>query len=153
MQTAFHILSLVNELQKEIVGGQIVSTEFYKKERAAYIFVKHHKSTNALGFLFHPTGFGTFMVPASKIKIETREKPWPFFDIVGATVTDVKQVGFDRIFELAVEKDKTKRRLIFEAIGPNGNIWLVDDDNKVQATLRKRDIETGDKYKPLPLPD
>jgi len=151
MQTAFHILSLVNELKKEIVGGKIVSTEFYKKERAAYIFVKHNKSTNALGFLFHPTGFGTFVVPASKIKIETREKPWPFFEIVGATVKDVKQIGFDRIFEIVLED--INKRLIFEAIGPNGNIWLVDSENKVQATLRKRDIETGDKYKPLVLPD
>ena len=153
MQTAFHILSLVNELKKEIVGGQIVSTEFYKKERAAYIFVKHNKSTNALGFLFHPTGFGTFVVPASKIKVAKREKPWPFFDIVGGTVKDVRQVGFDRIFEIEVEKDTNRQRLIFEAIGPNGNIWLVDDKNKIQATLRKRDIETGDKYKPLSLPD
>ncbi len=153
MQTAFHILSLVNELKKEIVGGEIVSTEFYKKERAAYIFVKHHKSTYALGLLFHPTGFGTFEVPASKIKIETREKPWPFFELVGATVTDVKQVGFDRIFEIEVDKDKSKLRLIFESIGPNGNIWLLDSENKIKATLRKRDVETGDKYKPLSLPD
>ncbi len=153
MQTAFHILSLVNELKKEIVGGEIVSTEFYKKERAAYIFVKHKKSTDAIGFLFHPTGFGTFVVPASKIKVETREKPWPFFEIVGATITGVKQIGFDRIFEIEVEKGTNRQRLIFESIGPNGNIWLVDSENKVKATLRKRDVETGDTYRTLSLPD
>jgi len=150
MQTAFHILSLVKELKKEIVGGEIVSTEFYKKERAAYIFVKHNKSTNALGFLFHPTGFGTFIVPASKIKVETREKPWPFFEIVGATVKEVNQIDFDRIFEVVLEK--ANKRLIFEAIGPNGNIWLVDSNNKILATLRKRDTAT-DIYKPPELPD
>jgi len=153
MQTAFHILSLVNELKKEIVGGTIVSTEFYKKERAAYVFIKNNKSTIALAFLFHPTGFGTFVVPASKIKIETREKPWPFFDIVGSKVIDIRQIGFDRILEIIVEREKSRLRLAFEAIGPNGNIWLVDNENKVQATLRKRDIEAGDEYKPLSLPD
>ncbi|MGH8015644.1 MAG: NFACT family protein, partial [Candidatus Zixiibacteriota bacterium] len=131
MQTAFHILSLVNELKKEIVGGQIVSTEFYKKERAAYIFIKHNKTTHAVGFLFHPTGFGTFVVPASKIKIETREKPWPFFEIVGATIKEVNQLGFDRIIEIALKG--INKRLIFESNGPNGNIWLVDSENKILA--------------------
>jgi len=150
MQTAFHILSLVNELRKEIVGGEIVSTEFYKKERAAFIFVKHNKSTNALGFLFHPTGFGTFVVPASKIKVETREKPWPFFEIVGTTIKDVNQIGFDRIFEIVLEK--VNKRLILEAMGPNGNIWLTDSDHNILATLRKRGTESV-KYEPPKLPD
>lgn len=150
MQTAFHILSLVNELNKEIVGGEIISTEFYKKERAAYIFVKHNRTTHAVGFLFHPTGFGTFIVPASKIKIETREKPWPFFEIVGSTIKSVRQIGFDRIFEVVLEN--VNKRLIFESMGPNGNIWLVESDNRILATLRKRDKDS-DLYEPPKLPD
>lgn len=153
MQTAFHILSLVKELGSTIVGGTIVSTEFYKKERSAYIFIKKDKSTSTLGFVFHPAGFGTFCVPASKIRVDTREKPWPIFDMVGATITEIKQLGFDRIFEITIESDNTKRHLVFESIGPNGNIWLTDKDDIIQATLRKREYSPGARYQQPKLPD
>ncbi|MCH9024272.1 MAG: NFACT family protein, partial [candidate division Zixibacteria bacterium] len=153
MQTAFHILSLVKELNNTIVGGTILSTEFYKKERSAYIFIKKDKSTNALGFVFHPAGFGTYLVPASKIRVDTREKPWPIFDIVGATITEIKQLGFDRIFQITIENDNKKRQLVFESIGPNGNIWLTDENNIIQATLRKREYSQGEIYRQPKLPD
>ncbi len=153
MQTAFHILSLVKELANTILGGTIVSTEFYKKERAAYIFIKKDKSTGAIGFVFHPAGFGTFCVPASKVKVETKEKPWPIFDMVGATITEIKQLGFDRIFQITIENDRTKRQLVFESIGPNGNIWLTDKDDIIQATLRKREYSPGARYQQPKLPD
>ena len=153
MQTAFHILSLVKELGNTIVGGKIVSTEFYKKERAAYISIKREKSTYALGFVFHPAGFGTFCVPASKVKVETKEKPWPIFDVVGATITEIKQLGFDRIFQITIENDRIKRHLVFESIGPNGNIWLTDKDDIIQATLRKREYSPGARYQQPKLPD
>ncbi|MCH7690597.1 MAG: NFACT family protein, partial [candidate division Zixibacteria bacterium] len=153
MQTAFHILSLVKELNKEILGGTILSTEFYKKERSAYIFVRKDKSTNALGFVFHPAGFGTFCVPASKVKVDTREKPWPIFDIVGSVITKIKQLGFDRIIEITIESDNTKRHLVSESIGPNGNIWLTDENNIIQATLRKREYQLGEQYQQPKLPD
>ena len=153
MQTAFHILSLIKELNEEILGGTILSTEFYKKERSAYIFVKKDKHTNALGFVFHPAGFGTYLVPASKVRVDTREKPWPIYDIVGATVTEIKQLGFDRMFQITIENDKKKRQLVFESIGPNGNIWLTDENNIIQATLRKREFSSGEKYQQPKLPD
>jgi len=153
MQTAFHILSLIKELNKEILGGTILSTEFYKKERSAYIFIKKDKSTNALGFVFHPAGFGTFCVPASKVRVDTREKPWPIFDIVGSVITKIKQLGFDRIIEITIESNNMKRHLVFESIGPNGNIWLTDENNIIQATLRKREFSSGEKYQQPKLPD
>ena len=34
MQTALHILALTAEMKASLVGGEIVSTEFYRKERA-----------------------------------------------------------------------------------------------------------------------
>ena len=130
-----------------------MSTEFYKKERSAFIFIKKDKSTNALGFVFHPAGFGTYLVPASKIKVDTKEKPWPIFDIVGATLTEIKQLGFDRIIKITIESGNIKRHLVFESIGPNGNIWLTDENNIIQSTLRKRKYSAGDKYQQPKLPD
>jgi len=153
MQTALHIGSLVRQLEKEIVGGKIVATEFYKKERATYFFIKKEKERSALGFVYHPAGSGVFLIPASKVKIETREKPWPIFALDGARIETVEQFGFDRIFELHCLQDGKKQTLAIEAIGPNGNLWLLDKDNGRQATLRKRDFVKGEPYKNDPPDD
>ena len=151
MQTAFHITALVAQLKRELTGGRITSTEFYRKERAAYIFVKKDKSTLALALVFHPAGFGSFLAPASKVKIATREKPWPIFKIEGATVQTVEQIGFDRIFKLVLQSEEATWQLLFEAIGPNGNIWLLDDAGGRRATLRKREFDAGETYEPSPV--
>jgi len=151
MQTAFHITSLVSELKREAVGGLVVGTEFYKKERAAFVFIKKDKNKVALGFVYHPAGFGTFVLPASKVKMTTREKPWPIFDLEGAEIKAVRQLGFDRILEIEIHKDNVTGYLVYEALGPNGNIWLLDSDYCKAATLRKRIIEKREKYAITPL--
>ena len=153
MQTSLHITALVTELKRDIVGGRIAGTEFYKKERAAYFFVKRDKSRLALGFIYHPAGSGVFLVPASKVKIETREKPWPIFDIEGSVIADIEQYPCDRIFRLAIEKDGVLSHMVCEALGPNGNIWLLDKDLAVSATLRKKKHVPGAKYESAPLPE
>ena len=153
MQTALHIRNLVDQLKQDFAGGQIESTEFYKKERAAYLFVKKGKNRNALAFIYHPVAFGFFMVPAGKISIQTREKHWPIFGLDGATVTSVEQMGLDRIFRIDIEKDGKSAACVFEAIGPNGNIWYVDSNGIIQATLRHKKYSSGEKYQPAPLPE
>lgn len=153
MQTALHIMALVAELKKEIVSGTITATEFYKKQRAAYFFVKKDKNLKALGFVYHPAGYGAFVVPASKVKIDTREKPWPIFELGGAIVTQVEQLGFDRIFQLFVQKEEQALSIAVEALGPNGNIWLLDRRGAKLATLRKRQFNEGQRYEPPSVPD
>jgi predicted ribosome quality control (RQC) complex YloA/Tae2 family protein len=152
MQTALHIRAVVRQLERELVGGQIVSTEFYKKERAAYLFVKAAKSRQSLGFVYHPHGAGVFVVPASKVHLDTREKPWPVFKLEGATITNVRQLELDRIFVMHLERDSSRWELVCEAIGPNGNLWLLDEAGEIQATLRKRDFTPGQPYTPAELP-
>ncbi|MEW6411379.1 MAG: NFACT family protein [Candidatus Zixiibacteriota bacterium] len=147
-----HILSLVSELKHEVEGGRIVSTEFYRKERAAYFIIKN-KQRLALSFVYHPVKWGTYLIPASRINLETREKPYPIFDIEGAVVAGVEQRGLDRIFHLTLEKDKKTYRLLFEAIGPNGNVWLLDKHDIKLATLRKKEFQAGDKYEPFSPPE
>jgi predicted ribosome quality control (RQC) complex YloA/Tae2 family protein len=146
MQTALHITSLVTELTGTVVGGKITATEFYKKERAAYIFVKREKKPVALGFVYHPINPGFFLVPASKVRPETREKPWPIFGLTGATITGAEQVGFDRLIRINLEQDNDTKSIILEAIGPNGNIWLLDSSGNRQSTLRKRQFNPGEPY-------
>jgi predicted ribosome quality control (RQC) complex YloA/Tae2 family protein len=151
VQTALHILSLVSELKTEAKGGTIVNTEFYRKERAAWFFIRKDGTHSALGFVYHPAGSGFYLVPASKLKLETREKPWPIFDLHGGEVIDIKQLGLDRIFYLTVRKNDTTQHVMFETIGPNGNIWLLDDRFGRQAVLRNRDYTQGERYESSPL--
>ncbi len=152
MQTALHILSLVAEMKRELIGGKIVNTEFYKKERAAFLFIKSSTGLWAVASIFHPAGSGYFLVPGSKVKIETREKPWPIFDLAGATVTEITQPVLDRVCYLRLEKDGKTLNVVIEAIGPNGNLWLLDSRFGKQATLRNRDFTEGDLYEVPSMP-
>jgi len=151
MQTALHIYSLVKELNDNIIGSCFTGTAFYKKEREAYLFFKKEKGTLALGLSYHPVGFGAFLIPAGKINVDTNEKPWPFFQPAeGGTVVAITQFGLDRIFRIDIEYDGTKYVMIFEAIGPNGNIWLLDEPKVILATLRHKKFEPSTKYIPPP---
>lgn len=153
MITAFHIYALVKQLQKEVTGLKIVTTEFYKKERAAYFFIKS-KPKLALCFLYHPIHHGIFLVPASKVNITTREKPWPIFALDGAVINGITQIEFDRLFEMNVTINGSNKILLFEALGVNGNVLMLNDDRKLDATLRKKVAsETGKIYKPAPSLD
>ncbi|MBI5267533.1 MAG: NFACT family protein [candidate division Zixibacteria bacterium] len=146
MQTALHIRSLVRELQREITGGEIVKTAFYRKLRAAYLHVKSDSGSWAFGCVFHPGGSGVFLVPGSKLEIDTPEKPWPIFDLGEATVTKVEQIGLDRMFRIEVKAGHDSRAIICEAIGPNGNLWLLDGHDRIIATLRHRDYDPKTAY-------
>ena len=153
MQTALHIAALVAQIRTDLVGGQIVSTEFYKKLRSAFFFVRKGKSKHALGFVYHPAGSGCFCVPAGKVKIDTREKPWPVFGLDGAEITGAMQSGLDRIFELGYLKDNVRGTVVFEVLGPNGNLWLLDEQGGRQATLRNRKFLAGEPYEAAPTED
>jgi len=154
MQTALHIYSLVRELNDRIIGTRLVSTTFYKKEREAYLHFKTGKGRLVLGLVYHPQAFGTFLVPEGKIEIDTPEKPWPFFQAaLGGEVTVCKQYDLDRVFEIGITKDKAAFVIVVEAIGPNGNFWLLDDSGNIAATLRHRRFDRGERYRPLPAPD
>ncbi len=149
MQTALHIYALVRELNDRIIGSSMSGTEFYKKGREAYILFKTDHETLALGMAYHPIGFGAFVIPRGKIEIKSDEKPWPFFQIVqGGHVAAVSQFGLDRIFRIDINKDEKNYSIITEAIGPHGNIWLIDSGDKVVATLRHKKFDSSDKYHP-----
>ena len=149
MQTSLHIYTLVAELKDLLIGAKFISTEFYKKEREAYLLFKADAGHFALGLAYHPVGYGSFLIPRSKIKVETKEKPWPFFqDTLDSTVTTISQYGIDRIFRIELKKGRDKYSVIVEAIGPNGNIWLLDKDDKILATLRNKKYDAKEPYTP-----
>lgn len=152
MQTALHIFALTRELQSRIIGAKFVDTAFYKKEREAYLFFQTQESTYALGLAYHPVGFGAFLVPRSKIEIDTKEKPWPFFqNALGRKILSIEQAGLDRIVRLQLGDDATEFTIVVEAIGPNGNLWLLDGQEQIVASLRHKKFEPGQKYE-IPSP-
>jgi predicted ribosome quality control (RQC) complex YloA/Tae2 family protein len=149
MQTALHIYSLVGELKSCIVGGKFRGTEFYKKEREAYLLFKAKKGLLALGLVYHPHGYGSFLIPHGKVKVETTEKPWPFFQpAYGGEVVSVEQYDLDRIFRIGTEKGDDRFTIVVEAIGPNGNFWLLDERNMIIATLRNKKYDPSRPYRP-----
>ncbi|MBN2227163.1 MAG: NFACT family protein [candidate division Zixibacteria bacterium] len=151
MQTALHIYALTAEMKNLLVGATFTSTEFYKKEREAYLFFKAGKGHQAFGFAYHPVGFGAFMIPRGKMRIETKEKPWPFFQpSLGGIVTEIRQYDLDRIVRIEIEKDKARFAIVLEALGPNGNIWLVGENDVILATLRNKKYDSGQSYEPPP---
>jgi predicted ribosome quality control (RQC) complex YloA/Tae2 family protein len=149
MQTALHIFSLAQELNDKIVGGVFSGTEFYKKEREAYLMFDAAGNKYALGLTYHPVGFGAFLISRNKIDIETSEKPWPFFQLAyGGVVQSVRQIDFDRIIQIDLAKDGQSYSIILEAMGPNGNFWLLSADSKILATLRHRKYDISLPYSP-----
>lgn len=153
MQTALHIHALVREIDQTIVGGRVVDTEFYKKERAAWIYVKKDKPVLALGLVYHPAGSGCVLIPGRKARPDTREKPWPIFQLTDAVITGVSQPTLDRIFFFECKlKSGDTARLVVEAIGPNGNLWWLNGEGEIQGTLRKKDFSPRQKYQPMALP-
>ncbi len=154
MQTSLHIYSLARELNDCIKGAVFRGTEFYKKQREAYLFFKGKKGLFALGLVYHPHAFGTFLIPRGKIKIETTEKPWPFFQpAYGGIVESIVQFDLDRIFRINLAKNDETYSIITEAIGPNGNFWLLDNKDKVMATLRNKKYDSTEPYQPPKAPD
>lgn len=150
MQTALHIYTLIREMKDFIIGAEFIDTEFYKKEREAYLLFKAAKGTQALGLAYHPVGYGAFLLPRSKINVPTREKPWPFFQYAyGARVVSVRQYYLDRIFRIDLENDNSFG-IICEAIGPNGNFWLLDEEDRIVATLRNKEYDPEQRYIPPP---
>jgi predicted ribosome quality control (RQC) complex YloA/Tae2 family protein len=149
MQTALHIAALVSQLKTEIVGGSLVATQFYKKLRTALFVIQKDHERQALVFVYHPAGSGCFCVPASKIRLDTNEKPWPIFGLENADIEEIIQPELDRIFEVVIGTTGGRQRLVFEALGPNGNIWLVGADGTRKGTLRNRKFDKGEQFESL----
>ncbi|UCD17196.1 MAG: NFACT family protein [Candidatus Zixiibacteriota bacterium] len=151
MQTALHIYSLVTELKSLLIGAKFTASEFYKKEREAYLFFKAAKGHYALGLAYHPVGYGTFCIPRSKVRLATKEKPWPFFQPArGAKVVSIAQYDLDRIFRVDLKNNRERFAVVIEAIGPNGNFWLLDRDDRIIATLRNKKHDPDAPYEPPP---
>ncbi|HSH00257.1 MAG TPA: NFACT family protein [candidate division Zixibacteria bacterium] len=146
MQTALHIAAITAEARRELNGAEFFDSAFYRKERAAWMFFKTDKKKFALGMLFHPQAHGCLVVPAGKVRVETGEKPFPFFQShYGATISQIEQLDYDRVIRLTLSGAATGA-IIIEALGPSGNLWLLDAAGGRRQVLRHRDFSDGEPY-------
>lgn len=158
MQTALHIRTLAAELRKELTGATVHTTGHFKKSRLAFLTFQSLTGRQTLMFSYHPHGAGVWLASSSGNLPDTTEKPVPLWTIAGRTLIDIEQPKLDRILYLKLQREQEIGWLVIEALGPNGNLWLLNSDRWRQSALRQRDFdpdspyqiaETGDRFDPF----
>lgn len=153
MLSSLDITRILAESSRHLDGGILSAIEYYRKERALQLYVKREKRF-CLTMSFHPQRNGFFILPAGRSRLETTEKPRPFAkEMVDGTVTAIRQYPNDRIVEIEVTSGNRSGYLVLEILGPNGNVWVLDEMKRMVASLRDKAFTAGQPYQPAPLPD
>ena len=153
MLSSLDITRILAESSAHLEGGTLSAIEFYRKERALQLYVKREKRF-CLTMSFHPQRNGFFIFPAGRSRLETTEKPRPFArELVDGTLEGLRQYPNDRMVEIAITSESGRGYLIFEILGPNGNVWILDDKKRITASLRDKAFTPGQPYQPASLPD
>lgn len=152
MLSSLDITRILTEAAHLAQGAHISSIEYYRKERALQLYFKAEKSY-CLTLSFHPQLSSFYILPAGQSRLETTEKYRPFArDIWEGQLVSIRQIPNDRIVEIEVVREDRPWFLIFEILGPNGNVWLLDQDKKVIASLREKPSAIGRPHQPASLP-
>ena len=152
MLSSLDITRLLAESAGDIIGGEIASIEYYRKERALQVYVKTDR-VYCLTLSFHPQRSGFFILPAGRSRLDTKEKHRPFArELTGGTIKALIQVANDRMVEMAIEQSEKVAFIVFEIIGPNGDAVLLNADRKVVTSLKGRKGIEGKPYEMSPLP-
>jgi predicted ribosome quality control (RQC) complex YloA/Tae2 family protein len=152
MLTSLDITRVLAESASIITDSNITGVEYYRKERAVQVYCRKDKRY-AVTLSFHPRQNGYYILPASKSRLDTPEKYRPFArEVWNGRIESIRQEPNDRIVEIAVATDGGRFYLVFEIIGPNGNLWLLDGNRGMMASLRHRSFNPGQPYEPTPLP-
>ncbi|MDD4051789.1 MAG: NFACT family protein [candidate division Zixibacteria bacterium] len=153
MLSSLDITRILAESSRDVEGGTLAAIEYYRKERALQLYVKREKRF-CLTMSFHPGRNGLFILPAGRSRLETTEKPRPFArELVDGTLDALRQYPNDRMVEIAITSEGGRGYLIFEILGPNGNVWILDEKKRITASLRDKAFTPGQPYQPASLPD
>jgi len=136
-----------------LLGTNIAGIEYYRKERTVQIYLEGPKR-HCMTLSFHPQRSGFYILSAGRSRLDTQEKYRPFAQQVwNGTVKAVRQFPNDRMVEMTLDVKSDIRYLILEALGPNGNLIVLDDARRMIASLRPKKTAIGQPYQPLPLPE
>ncbi len=153
MLTSLDITRILAESASVITTANISGVEYYRKERAVQIYCKKDKP-HAVTLSFHPRQNGFYILPASRSRLDTSEKYRPFArEVWNGRIDSIRQIPNDRIVEISIDADNGRLYLVFEILGPNGNLWLLDGSRGKVASLRQKSFDPGRRYEPAPLPE
>jgi predicted ribosome quality control (RQC) complex YloA/Tae2 family protein len=152
MVSSLDITRILAESVSSLIGGNITAIDYYRKERTVQIIIEASERL-CLTFSFHPQWNGLYILSPGRSRLETTEKPRPFArEACGGDVSAIRQILNDRIVEIAVASKKNSWLLAVEALGPNGNLWLLDSERRMVASLRPKVFTVGRPYQTAALP-
>jgi predicted ribosome quality control (RQC) complex YloA/Tae2 family protein len=146
------IAVIVSELQ-ELLGARLVKA--YQQGREEIRLKLHHKEKGGVDLVIEAAK----RIHLTKYKRPTPRMPSNFAMFLrkhlgGGRIAHIRQLEFDRIVELTIERWDKKHKLIAELL-PRGNIVVVDENGSIMLPLRRksfasREIKVGERYERPP---
>ncbi len=143
---------VVAELQ-DLLGARLVKA--YQPGRDEIRLRLHHKERGSLDLIVEAGR----RIHLTKYKRPSPRMPSGFAMFLrkhlgGGRISKIRQLDFDRIVEISVERWDKKLKLVAELL-PRGNLVVVDEDEKIVLPLRRktfstRKIKIGEKYERPP---
>ena len=143
-------MAVANELAGKITLGKI--EKVYQPESDELVFNIHTKQGNVK--LYASVNSASARVHLIEGTIQNPPAPLPFCMLLrkhlqGARITDVSQVGSERILEISMETLNelgftVSKKLIFEIMGKHSNIILVDlQSGKIIDSIKRISIDVN----------
>lgn len=141
---ALVVNSITNELKTKILGGKIDKI-YQPEDDEVILYIRNNKENFKLVLSANSSNPRVYLTDNYK-----KENPInaPMFCMLlrkyiqGGNITDISQVGFERIIKITVEsldelKEKTKKDIIIEIMGRHSNIILTHFDNKIIDSAKR----------------
>ena len=133
------IAAIVTELQ-ELVGARLVKA--YQQGRDEIRLKLHQKDKGSLDLIIEAGR----RIHLTRYKRPSPRMPSNFAMYIrkhlgGGRIAQIRQLEFDRIVELTVERWDKKIRLIAELL-PRGNLVLIDENGDIMLPLRRKSFST-----------
>jgi len=147
------IAALVTELQEQLSGARVVKAYQLGEEE---IRLKLHQKDRG--------GVDLIIEAGRRIHITKYRRPSPRMPssfsmflrkhLGGGRISQIRQLDFDRIVEITIERWDKKLSLIAELL-PRGNVVVIDETGKILLPLKRksfasRKIKVGENYKRPP---
>ena len=146
------IAAIVAELQ-ELLGARVVKA--YQPGKEEIRLKLHHKEKGGLDLIIEA---------GRRIHITKYKRPSPRMPsnfsmflrkhLSGGRISQIRQLDFDRIVKITIERWDKKLSLIAELL-PRGNVVVIDENEKITLPLKRksfasRKIKVGEKYERPP---
>ncbi len=145
--------ALAAELAPLLVGARV--DRVYQPAKEQILIRLRRKGTAKLDLLVQPGRFLTL----TKRPPNNPDKPSMLAQVLrshleNSRVSGFRQIGFDRLLRLDMERGDGKRSLVFELFG-DGNMLLLDGEGTILLPMRGeehgvRRLKKGESYKPPP---